>query len=216
MKAMILAAGRGERLRPLTDRIPKPLIEVGGRSLIEYHLDALRRAGIEDIVINLAWLGDRIRDRLGYGDAYGVRIEYSPEPPGALDTGGGIFNALSLLGDEPFWVINGDVYTDYEFERRALAADDLAHLVLVPGPAEDFAVEDERVRNAGAVMCTFAGIGLYRPALFSGCNVGVFSSIPLLRRAADANQVSGELHEGMWHDSGTPERLQRLKDELSA
>lgn len=214
MKAMILAAGRGERLRPLTDQVPKPLVEVGGKSLIEWHIERLRAAGITDLVVNVAWLRNRLIDYLGDGSRWGVSITIVEEPAGALDTGGGIFNALPLLGREPFWVVNGDVYSDYAFAPRELAKSDLAHLVVVDGPAADFRLSHGRIGNPGKPGRTFAGIGLYSPELFARCTPGVFSLTPLLRTAADANRVSGEVHGGVWHDTGTPERLARLRGEM--
>lgn len=215
MKAMILAAGRGERMRPLTDRTPKPLLSVGGHPLIEYPIRALSRSGIRDLVINLAHLGDRIRDHLGDGQAFGVRIRYSREPSGALETGGGILQALPLLGPEPFIVINGDIWTDYPYRQLPRNPRGLAHLVLVDNPTQhpdgDFALdEDGWIRNHGASRLTFAGISVLQPALFADCRPGRFSCTPLLRTAAAAGRISGEHYRGQWHDIGTPARLQAL------
>jgi len=214
MKAMILAAGRGERMRPLTDKTPKSLLRVAGRSLIEHHLDALADAGIQDIVINTAWLGRQIRDTLGNGHRFGVAIKYSDEGETALETGGGICHALSLLGTEPFWIVNGDVWCDYAFSA-SLAADDLAHLVLVPNPAHnpagDFVLAENRITNAAAGRNTYSGIALLRPGLLDGQQPGVFPLAPILRRAADADRLSGELFAGEWSDVGTPERLETLR-----
>lgn len=215
---MILAAGRGERMRPLTDARPKPLLEARGRPLIVRVLEALVAAGVREVVVNLAWLGGQIRDALGDGARYGAAIAYSDEGAKALGTGGGILAALPLLGDGPFVVVNGDVWTDYDFRRLArpdaLAPDDLVHLVLVPNPAHhpggDFALDAGRVRNAGASRLTFSGIGLYRAALFEGCEPGEFPLAPLLRRAADEDRVAGSLHTGEWDDIGTPARLARI------
>ncbi len=218
MKAMILAAGRGNRMRPLTDQIPKPLLEVGGRPLIQYHLERLAAAGLRDIVINHAHLGEQIEARLGDGGWLGVRIRYSPEPT-ALETGGGIFKALPLLGPEPFLVINGDIWCDLDPASLALAEMDLAHLVLVDNPAHhpggDFVLREGRVYPEGEPRLTFSGIGIYRPALFADCQPGAFPLAPLLRRAMLAGRVSGRHHAGSWLDIGTPERLTELDRCLS-
>jgi len=211
--AMILAAGRGERMRPLTDHRPKPLLEAGGRPLIDHHLTALAVAGIREVVINHAHLGAQIEAALGDGAAYGLRIRYSPEET-ALETGGGIFQALPLLGPGPFLVVNGDVWTDLDLGHLRLAAQDLAHLVLVPNPshhpAGDFVLADGRVVAEGPARLTFSGIGVYRAALFDGCVPGRFPLAPLLRAAIAAGRVSGEMHAGRWTDVGTPERLAAL------
>ena len=222
MKAMILAAGRGERMRPLTDHTPKPLLEVAGTPLIQYHIEALRAAGIHELVINLAHLGDRIRTRLGDGAALGVDILYSQEPEGALETGGGIHQALPLLGDAPFLVVNGDLWTDFPFAQLARRdlGDDLAWLVMVPNPPQhpggDFGLRDGRVQEAGEPRHTFSGIGLYRPELFGTCTPGRFPLAPLLRTAMARGQVGGELYRGHWSDVGTPERLRELEAALCA
>ncbi len=230
---MILAAGRGERMRPLTDRTPKPLLPVAGRPLIVWHIERLARAGFKEIVINHAHLGDQIEALLGDGDAWGVTIQYSAEPAGALETAGGIANALPLLGDEPFLVINGDIYCDWDVAPAAtlLAPDDLAYLVLVPNPpqhaAGDFTLVSGKV-GAGdtppsetapdAPNLTFAGIGVYRPELFAGIRRGASAKLaPLLLAAMAArpvSRVSGQLHDGVWVDVGTPERLRALDAEL--
>jgi len=211
MKAMLLAAGRGERMRPLTDHTPKPLLRVAGYALIEHHIEALARAGIRELVVNHAHLGAQLIAALGDGSDYGVHIAYSAEPPGALETGGGILNALPLLGDASFVVINSDIWTDFDFASLPRQPEGLAHLVLVDNPAHhpqgDFALEDGRVRDAGPVRLTFSGIGVYRPALFAESPVGPFPLAPLLRRAIAAGQVSGERYAGAWFDIGTPERL---------
>jgi len=221
MKAMILAAGRGERMRPLTDTTPKPLLRAGGRMLIEYHLDNLLRAGITDIVINHAHLGAQIEAALGDGSRYGAHIRYSPEPEGALETGGGIFQALPLLGSEPFLVVNGDVWTDYPFARLPTGPAGLAHLVLVGNPPHhpqgDFALTDDgRVEECGPQRLTFSGISVLRPELFARCGPGRFPLGPLLRRAMAVRQVNGEHYTGGWRDIGTPQRLAELDRELSA
>ncbi len=217
MKAMILAAGRGKRLRPLTDHTPKPLLPVAGKPLIQYHIEALAAAGIHDLVINHAHLGEFVEEVLGDGSRWGVRIRYSPETE-ALGTGGGIFNALPLLGARPFVVVNGDVWTDYDFGSLRLSGDRLAHLVLVANPshhpAGDFALQDGRVSDRGEPRWTFSGIGIYCPELFRNCCAGAFPLAPLLRQAAGKGRVSGELFTGQWTDVGTPERLSDLEDML--
>ncbi|HDP89676.1 MAG TPA: nucleotidyltransferase family protein [Thioalkalivibrio sp.] len=211
---MILAAGRGERMRPLTDATPKPLLEAGGKPLIEYHLAALHAGGFGEVVINTAHLGHQLEDALGDGARYGLSIRYSHEPPGALETGGGIHRALPLLGDAPFLVVNGDVWCDYPLRPHVLADNDLAHLVLVDNPpqhpAGDFHLCDGRVHRDGEPRLTFSGIGYYRPGLFRDCAPGRFPLAPLLRMAMDAGRVSGEHHAGHWSDVGTPERLAAL------
>lgn len=210
MKAMILAAGRGERLRPLTDHTPKPLLPAGGRPLIEHLVVALAAAGFDDLIVNTAHLGQQLESHLGTGAAYGVRICYSPEGE-ALETGGGIFKALPLLGDEPFLVVNGDLATDYPFARLLHRPARLAHLVLIPNPPHhpggDFALDGDRVVDAPAGRHTFSGIGVYRPELFARCSAGRFPLAPLLRSAMAAGQVGGELYDGFWMDIGTAERL---------
>ncbi|MBM3391566.1 MAG: nucleotidyltransferase family protein [Betaproteobacteria bacterium] len=223
---MILAAGRGERMRPLTDATPKPLLEAGGQPLIVRHIEALVRAGLRDIVINHAHLGRRIEAALGDGERFGARIRYSPEGE-ALETAGGIAHALPLLGDAPFAVINGDIACDYDYARLAPLAGDLrargllAHLVLVPNPPHhergDFALQGGRVTAEGARKFTFSGIGLYDPALFAGIARGAKAKLaPLLRVAMDAGRVGGERHNGLWLDIGTPERLAELDRRLAA
>jgi MurNAc alpha-1-phosphate uridylyltransferase len=213
MKAMILAAGRGERLRPLTDHTPKPLIQAAGKSLIEYQIEALARAGIHHIIINHAYLGEQIEQRLGNGSRWGVIIDYSAEAE-ALETGGGIYKALPLLGDSHFLVVNGDIWTDFDYGRLQLGVGDLAHLVLIKNPPHnpqgDFSLERGRVVETDAVRYTFSGIGLYHPALFTNCSATAFPLAPLLRQAIAAGSVSGEYFDGRWIDVGTPERLEEL------
>jgi MurNAc alpha-1-phosphate uridylyltransferase len=217
---MILAAGRGERMRPLTLVKPKPLLEAGGAPLIVHHLRALQAAQFEDVVVNLSWLGEQIRAALGDGSRYGVRLHYSDEGPEPLETGGGIFRALPLLGAGPFLVLNGDVWTDIEWSqlRDRLRPGDLAHLVLVPNPRHntygDFVLERGRIVESAGERCTFSGVGVYRAELFAGCSDGVFKLAPLLRAAARAGRVSGEMHAGTWLDIGTPERLAHLDAHL--
>lgn len=217
MKAMILAAGRGERMRPLTDHTPKPLLKIAGKSLIEYHLEALQRAGIVDVVINHAWLGQQIEDSLGDGQRYGVNIQYSREGT-ALETAGGIIRALPLLGSEPFIVVNGDIYTDFDFSQLAITDMDLAHIVLVDNPEHhpggDFVLRDGRVYSEGEeAKLTFSGIAVYQPALFAELADGVMPLAPLLRKSMQAGKVSGEYFAGRWRDIGTPQRLQELNEQ---
>lgn len=215
MKAMILAAGRGERMRPLTDRIPKPLLEVAGKPLVEYHIEALRDAGFVEIVINHAWLGEQIVQRLGNGERLGVEIAWSPEPEGALETGGGIHHALPLLGDEAFLVVNSDIWTDYPYATLHRSLPRLAHLVLIDNPAHhpqgDFGLEQGIVTGTdGDNRLTFSGIGLYRPELFREQSAGAFPLAPLLREAIRRGEVTGEHYRGEWTDVGTPQRLAEL------
>jgi MurNAc alpha-1-phosphate uridylyltransferase len=221
MKAMVLAAGRGERMRPLTDREPKPLLRVGGQRLIEYHLGRLASGGFRDVVINTAWLGDMIETVLGGGERYGLSITYSHERPEALETGGGIFNALPLLGAAPFLLVNGDVWTDIDFGalRRAPPRGSLAHLVLVPNPPQhmrgDFRLEQGQVEEGEGTRYTYSGIGIYTPEFFAGCTPGKYPLLPLLRRAIGQRALTGELHEGHWYDIGTIERLNALDSQLT-
>jgi MurNAc alpha-1-phosphate uridylyltransferase len=224
MKAMVLAAGRGERLRPITDTLPKPLVQVAGKPLIVYHLEALARAGVRDVVINLSWLADKIRTALRDGSEFGVRITYTDEGPVALETGGGIFNAIQLLGPGPFLVVNGDTFTDIDFGAlQAKAEPDtragaLARLVLVPNPTQhpagDFGLEGEQVVERQTGRFTYSGVGVYRPELFEGCAAGKFPLAPLLKRAIAAGRLRGQLHEGEWCDVGTPQRLAELDGRL--
>jgi MurNAc alpha-1-phosphate uridylyltransferase len=213
MNAMILAAGRGERLRPLTDHLPKPLLEVRGRPLILHHLEALKRCGIENLVINLSWLGERIVERLGDGRELGLEIRYSREPR-ALETAGGIVQALPWLGDE-FIVVNGDVFTDFDFSTLSLPPGTDAQLVLVPNPPHhpqgDFAIDAGRLSNATANRHTFSGIGRYRRRLFEGLAPGRRPLAPLLREAAERGRIAAVVHQGLWTDVGTPERLASLQ-----
>jgi MurNAc alpha-1-phosphate uridylyltransferase len=212
--AMILAAGRGERMRPLTDTTPKPLLSIRGKPLIERHVERLAQSGIGRIVVNLAWLGGMIRDYLGDGSRYGVSIHYSEESPHALETAGGIFRALPFLKPGPFLVVNGDVFTDYDFERVKLDDERDACIVLVPNPPQhpqgDFGLEAGLAVAAAAQQYTFAGIAAYRPEFFSGCADGVFPLKPLLVRAMAARRCSAELYTGLWEDVGTPQRLEAL------
>lgn len=207
-------------MRPLTDRTPKPLLRVGGKPLIEWHVTRLAAAGLRELVINHAHLGQQIEDYLGDGAAWGVSIRYSPEGEGrALETGGGIFNALALLGDDPFLVVNADVWCDIDLAALRIAAADLAHLVLVDNPPQhpqgDFRLAVDRVYVAGEPRLTFSGIGLYRPELFAGCRPGAFPLAPVLREAMTRERVGGQHHRGEWFDIGTPQRLQDLATRLA-
>lgn len=227
MKAMILAAGRGERMRPLTDHTPKPLLQAGGKSLIVWHIERLVHAGIADLVINHAHLGAQIEHALGDGHQFGAQIRYSPEGK-ALETAGGIANALPLLGDAPFAVVNGDIWCDYDFAQLPLRAaamqanGDMAHLVLVDNPPHhpngDFVLAGSRVTaspNPESSILTFSGIGICQPALFAGIPRGAIAPLaPLLREQIAAGRVSGEHHRGLWVDVGTPQRLAELDRQI--
>ncbi len=215
MRAMILAAGRGERLRPLTDELPKSLIEVGGQSLLERHLENVRSAGIKTVVINLGWLGDRIVERVGTGSRYGLEVVYSQEGDDILETGGGIHKALPMLGSEPFLVVNADIYTHMPVPDVELKDEHLGHLVMVPTPdyreRGDFDIDAGLIQNGEHAACTFSGVAIYRPAFFDGCEAGRFPLAPMLREAADRGELSGSLYEGLWADVGTPQRLAALE-----
>lgn len=223
----MFAAGKGERMRPLTEHTPKPLLPVRGQPLIAWHLQRLAALGVRDVVINISWLADRFEPTLGDGSRWGLRLHYSHEGPEPLETGGGMLHALSLLGDAPFLAINGDIWCDHDFARLPAEPDGLAHLVLVDNPAHnpggDFALApDGNVLAEGDARLTFAGIGVYRPALLSGWRGVIggapgaelepprFKLAPLLRAAMRAAQVSGEHHRGQWADIGTPQRLAEL------
>jgi MurNAc alpha-1-phosphate uridylyltransferase len=220
---MLLAAGRGERMRPLTDLTPKPLLQAGGKSLIVWHIENMARAGIRDLVINHAYLGHQIEAELGNGSQFGVRIYYSAENP-VLETAGGIANALPLLGDAPFAVINSDIYCDYDFAQLPIfaaalrASGDTAYLVLVNNPAHhpngDFGLISGRVVNNTPAF-TFSGIGIYQPSLFANIPRGTVAPLaPLLRAQIALGKVSGEHYRGRWLDVGTPQRLEKLDNEL--
>jgi MurNAc alpha-1-phosphate uridylyltransferase len=216
---MILAAGRGERMRPLTDHTPKPLLPVAGKPLIVWHIERLAAAGIRDLVINHAHLGQMIERALGDGAAWGVRIRYSAEGEGrALETGGGIYHALPMLGERPFLVVNGDVWSDIDLAGLELAERDLAQLVMVDNPphhpAGDFHLADGRLHAEGEPRLTFSGIGVYRRELFADCQAGAFPLAPLLRAAMHSGRVGGEHHTGQWIDVGTPERLAEIEQGL--
>ena len=215
---MVLAAGRGERLRPITDELPKPLVAVGGRPLIAWHLAALARAGFREVIINLSWLGEKLRAALGDGHGFGVTIRYSEEGPVALETGGGIAHALPLLGAQPFLVVSGDIWTELDFGSLQLAPEALAHLVLIPNPAHhphgDFGLEGERVVLGESGRLTYGNVGIYRPEFFAGFS-GRFPLVQPLRRAIAAGQVRGQLFRGRWCDVGTPQRLAELNAQLA-
>ena len=221
MKAMILAAGKGERMRPLTLTTPKPLVCAGGVPLIVYHLRALAEAGFREVVINHAWLGQQIEDYLGDGAQLGLRIAYSAEGE-PLETGGGIFRALPLLGDEPFLVVNGDIWTDYAFARLPQTIPGLAHLVLVDNPQHnpdgDFVLNGSLVEEgaAEAAKLTYSGIAVLSAQLFTNCSAGAFKLAPLLRQAMGKGRVSGEQYSGRWVDVGTHERLAEVENLLTA
>ena len=219
MMAMILAAGRGERMRPLTDHTPKPLLKVAGKALIVLHLENLAKAGFKEVIINHAHLGNQIEAALGDGSQWGLKITYSPEQK-ALETAGGIANALHFLTqndseNEPFIVVNGDVFTDIDFAKIKLAPNMLAHLVLVENPPQhpngDFAIEAGMLINQGAPMHTFSGVGIYHPYLFSSIKAGDNAKLaPLLRQAIAKKKATAQYYQGVWHDIGTPERLKAL------
>ena len=232
MKALVFAAGKGERMRPLTERTPKPLLEVGGKPLIVWHLERLAAAGVDEVVINTAWLGGQFRPALGDGRRWGLRLHYSHEGEEALETGGGMLHALPLLGEAPFIAVNGDIWCDFDFAALPRRPRGLAHLVLVDNPPHhpegDFALlPDGSVRAAGEQRLTFAGIGVYRPGLLEhwrqviGPGPGAqrqppcFKLAPLLRAAMRAEAVDGQHHRGAWTDVGTPERLAELNTRLA-
>jgi MurNAc alpha-1-phosphate uridylyltransferase len=211
---MILAAGRGERLRPVTESVPKSLVEVNGQALLARHLQSLAKGGVETVVINLGWLGEQITERIGSGEEFGLNVVYSQEGDNILETGGGIHRALPVLGADPFLVINADIYTDMPLPDVQLGDDDMAHLVCVLVPEDkgsgDFAIVDGRIRNDGEPMFTFSGVSIYRPEFFTDCTPGRFSVVPMLRAAADADRISGSIYSGLWRDVGTPEKLAEL------
>ena len=232
MKALIFAAGLGERMRPLTDTTPKPLLAIGGKRLIEWHLEKLAALGIEDVVINTSWLAEQFPATLGDGARWGLRIAHSYEGDTPLETGGGMWNALPLLGDAPFLLVNGDVWTDFDFARLPREPDGLAHLVMVDRPVHathgDFALDaDGHVRTEGLDPLTYSGIGVYRPQLLDGWQHVVdarhavdgkpkFQLAPILRAHMGEGLIRGEHHRGRWTDVGTPQRLAQLDAELTA
>ena len=218
MRAMILAAGRGERMRPLTDSLPKPLLEVRGKPLIVWHLEKLARNGFKDVVINIAHLGYKLPEYLGDGSKWNVNISYSDEQnEGALESAGGIKKALSLLGDEPFLVVNGDVFCDYEFDATFDLKGKKAHLILVPNPEHnpkgDFGLKDEELQNSADEMYTFSGISYYHPSFFDNVALQKSPLAPLLRKAITKSDISAELFGKTWHDIGTPQRLKEINND---
>ncbi len=217
MKAMILAAGLGKRLRPLTDNCPKPLVPVKGKPLIVYHVENLKKAGFTEIVINLAHLGEKIEQYLGNGQSWGVHIAYSKEKE-PLEVGGGIFNALPLLGSAPFALVNGDIWTDYPFAQLPRHLPGLGHLIMVDNPLHnpvgDFAIIEGKLQKAPQNRLTYSGIAVLQPALFQDCQPGVFRLAPLLEKALAQEALFGEHYGGYWTDVGTIERLQNLENTL--
>jgi MurNAc alpha-1-phosphate uridylyltransferase len=215
MRAMILAAGRGERMRPLTDKMPKSMLEVNGKPLIQYHVENLVQAGIVDIVINHALFGEQIEAYLNDGKAMGASITYSAEGDQPLETAGGIVKALPLLGDKPFVTVNADIWTDFPFKKLLCMSDGLsdgsAYLILVDNPEHnskgDFALSHEKVINQGGPMLTFSGIGIFTPEFFKDCSSGTTPLVPILRKATSDARVTGSHYRGRWQDIGTPERL---------
>jgi len=235
MKALVFAAGLGERMRPLTDHTPKPLLQAGGKPLIAWHLEKLAALGIIDVVVNTSWLARRFPEMLGDGSRWGLRLHYSHEGPVPLETGGGMLHALPLLGDAPFLAVNGDIWTDYHFARLPREPRGDAHLVLIDNPQHhpqgDFALDaDGFLASDGASKLTFSGIGVYRPRFLAGWRDAIgdvidntsgadetpprFRLAPLLRAAMDRGAVTGERHAGRWTDVGTPQRLRELEDSL--
>ena len=215
-----MAAGRGERMRPITDTLPKPLVPVAGKPLIGYHLERLAAAGVREVVINLSWLGDLIRSTLRDGADYGLSISYSEEGPVPLETGGGIFKALPLLGPGPFLVVNGDTWSDIDCGHLALEDGAHARIVLVPNPTHntrgDFGLEGDVVVDREVDRFTYSGVGVYRSEFFHGCSPGRFPMLPLMKRAISSRLLRGELHRGEWCDVGTPERLATLDADIRA
>ncbi|MBL4772280.1 MAG: nucleotidyltransferase family protein [Alcanivoracaceae bacterium] len=216
MRAMILAAGKGERMRPLTLVKPKPLLEVCGTTLIEHHIINLKKAGFNRIIVNISWLGQQIIQKLGNGSQYGVDIRYSSEGPEPLETGGAMLKALPLLTDKPFLVVNSDVKTDFDFTTLNHDIESLAHLVLVKNPQHnesgDFSIDTNNYLafNSNKPKYTYSGIGIYNPQLFNSHEKGIFSVVPLLKKAMEKQLITGQLHEGKWHDIGTIERLTEI------
>ncbi len=221
MKAMILAAGRGERMRPLTDATPKPLLMAGKKRLIEYHLFNLAKAGFKEVIINVAWLGQQIIETIGYGDKYNLNIVYSNEGDQALETGGGIYHALPLLGSEPFLVINGDIWTSYPFENLYdFSLQEKAHLVLVNNPEHhlsgDFFISENKLTDKGEEKFTYSGIGVYSADFFNGGGEQKkYPLAPMIKQYISENKISGELFPGEWMDIGTCQRLDELVRQIS-
>ena len=222
MKAMVLAAGRGERMGSLTNRIPKPLTRIKNSTLIEHNILRIKESGIDEIVINISWLGSQIKDHLGDGEKLGIKITYLDEGNEMLGTGGGIYNALEFLGEDPFWLVNSDIYTDYSIDtNKELNNDNLAHLILVPNPSYhrsgDFhLVNDKVTTSSGVKPLTYSGMSIISPQLFADSNSGVFPLEPLLESAASSGLISGECFNGFWTDVGTQERLKILESLLNS
>ena len=218
MFAMILAAGRGERMRPLTDKVPKPLLEIAGKALIVYQIEALKSAGVENIVINTGHLGGQIRCQLGAGESFGVQIRYSDEADDILETAGGIVKALPLLGESPFIVANADIYTDFDYRTLPEQLHSDAHLVLVNNPPHhpqgDFAIEKGRVLQEGNEKLTYSGIGFFHPHFFKSCDPGRSALGPLLHKSAQANNLTAQHYKGLWSDVGTPDRLDEINNSI--
>lgn len=231
MKALIFAAGLGERMRPLTNHTPKPLLVAGGKPLIVWHLEKLAALGVRDVVVNTSWLAEQFPATLGDGAQWGLRLHYSYEGPMPLETGGGMWHALPLLGSDPFLLVNGDIWIDYDFARLPREPAGLAHLVMVDRPGHathgDFALDDDgRVRADGSTRLTYAGLGIYRPQLLDGWqditadadttgDKPRFRLAPILKAYMPSGQISGEHHRGRWTDVGTPERLAQLDANLN-
>ncbi|MEQ8426503.1 MAG: nucleotidyltransferase family protein [Gammaproteobacteria bacterium] len=219
MRAMILAAGRGERMRPLTDRVPKPLLEVGNKPLIQHQLEALRRAGIAEFVINVAGLGNQICDYLGDGSRFDVNITYSNEGNEPLETAGGIIKVLDFFQQQPFVVTNADIYTEFDYRDLPETLDSDAHLVLVNNPPHhpdgDFSLQADKLGLSGETRFTFSGIGVYQPRLFAGLTPGHRKLAPILYEAAAQGRINGQLYTGYWNDIGTPDRLAEVNKALS-
>jgi len=220
MRAMILAAGRGERMRPLSDHTPKPLLKAGGHRLVEYHLASLASLGVQDVVINLSWLGQDIQSALGDGSRHGLSISYNDEGPVPLGTGGGLYRALSKLGTDPFLLVNGDIWIDFRFEALRRPARSLAHLVMVENPEHhpggDFGLEPGGRVTAAPRTMTYTGVAMLDPRLFEGCGPGTYPLRPLLERALASGELTGQRHGGVWSDVGTPDRLKALDTLLRA
>lgn len=218
MRAMILAAGRGERMRPLTDVMPKPLLEVAGKALIVYQIEALEAAGVKEIVINTGHLGEQIQYELGAGSSFGVDIFYSDEGENILETAGGIIQALPLLGDDPFIVTNADIFTDFDYQLLPEEPDFDAHLVLVDNPPHnlegDFALENGRIIEQGSQKLTYSGIGVFYPHFFENCASGRAPLAPLLHQSAKVERLGGQHYTGLWFDIGTPARLKEANGSM--
>jgi len=223
MRAMILAAGRGSRMRPLTDNQPKPLLPVAGKPLLGYHLEKLANAGVNEVVINHAWHGEQIEDFVGDGSQWGLQVSFSAEPEGGLETAGGIIKALPLLGDDPFWVINGDIWTDWDYRDLPTDLEKglLGHLIMVDNPIHhsngDFAIENGLLvngENENDARKTISGVGLYRKELLAPYPEGKRALKPFFDRAINKKQLAASHQDGFWTDVGTPERLHQVNQRL--